>query len=120
MKFILLLFCLPVLADYAIDSDLELVGDGTRHFHLVLREVDIRSGRWAEISSNDVTLKVNLFQPSPSKYAITTEIVKKEVVLGKPIIVTKLGRTEEVEEKNEDGSLKFRLKVTPTEIHTER
>ena len=80
--------------------------------------ITVPEGTWAEIAQDDLHLRLWARGTADDGVKIKTEIARvagTEIeILGTPSVMTKWGSPAQVEVMKEDGSLVYRLKVTPS------
>ena len=99
-------------AAYSIDSVVELKDSKPVHSAVVVNE-----GEAGAITFNRTTIRFLLTKQGDASVKIQTEILKSSSdglkTLASPAVITRLGTPAEISSRAEDGSLNFRLKLTP-------
>lgn len=95
-----------------LQSELECLGKR------VAPIVSIAEGEWAEIAQDELHLRLSARGTADDGVRIKTEIARFDgteiEVLGTPSFATTWGSPAQVEVMKDDGTLVYRLKVTPT------
>lgn len=80
--------------------------------------VTLEEGAWADISQDDLLIRLTAKGHGDNAVRVKTEIARLQgteiELLGNPAFVTKWDEAAEIEMKEEDGTLRYRLKVTPS------
>ena len=101
-------------AAYSIDSEVEL-----KDSRPVRSSVVVNEGESGAISFNETTIRFLLTKQADASIKIQAEILKNSPdgmqTLAKPTVITRLGSPAEISSHEKDGSLNFRLKLTPRE-----
>lgn len=115
MKWYLVIFALagsvPAWASYSIKAEMERPGSPS-----VSGTVVVDEGGFGTITFNTVTIS---FTPTGIKHnvvKIETEIDQRDGAkrsVSKPTIITRFNNPAEVSERAEDGTLMYRLRLTP-------
>ena len=82
--------------------------------------VTVNDGAWADLQQDDVLLRVSAEPVDEDAVKIRTEIARLKgteiTLLGKPALITKWNEAAEIQVEEEDGSLRYRLRITPTSL----
>lgn len=80
--------------------------------------VSLKEGEWADLSQDDILLRLNAKGHGDTAVRIKTELARIQgteiEMIGNPALITKWEEPAEIEVKEEDGTLRYRLKVTPS------
>lgn len=73
---------------------------------------------WAEVETDTLALRFRVSKTAPDRVAVQAEIARNDAgvttMLGKPNITTKWDEAAEIASLEDDGSLRYRLKVVPS------
>src|SRR4051812_44401394 len=113
-QFVFLIFWLssPGFAAVLLKKEVECAG---RKF---APSVTIEEGMWADITQDEILLRITAKGNGDETVKIRTELARLQgtqiEILGTPSITTKWNSAAEVEMKDDDGNLTYRLRIIPS------